>query len=151
MLQNLVRYDEVEDYRQDLALAVLAKDRETIEAMEMAGQLAFYCTRIVLNIRAVRHKKAMREKRELANGYRHKVETDSITGSDIDAACCRELFQQKMSHSAEGMHEVKIFETYLQTKSCRIVAEHYGIPHYHVNDVVKKIREELKKEIRRRL
>lgn len=142
-----------EDLKQEMAIVLLSYDCEKIKRMYNEGSL------IAFTIGTIR------KMGTLTKGYFYKTykrndinkaieylstltESPSIT-AQVKAA--KILLDKKLTLDANQAHEAIIFEKYIELRSCKKVADFFGIPHLHVFKVVKKTKEELKKEINKYL
>lgn len=138
MLRNMVHAQEVEDYRQDLAVVLLGKKTEI-------DSIHFFSIGVVKNLR---YQKKLREARLRTAPVVDFIEEHG--GDEINVAAAWDVLLKK-NDTQFGRHEVKLFVSHQELGSCREVAKFYDIPEYYVNQVVRRVRDELKKAIKKTL
>jgi len=135
MLRNMVDAQEVEDYRQDLAIVLLSRKTQ-IE------NIHFFSIGVVKNLRS---QKKLREAR-----LRTAPVVDLVSepdGEEINIEPAWDILLKK-NDSQFGRHEIKLFVSHQELGSCREVAKFYDVPEYYVNQVVRRVKAELKKAIK---
>ena len=142
-----------EDLRQEFAIILLDYPCEKLLEVHDAGKLTFFAIRILLNMatgtngyfyRTYRRNRVIEER-----DYNATIESD--TEYLRSAKIAKDILDNKLLLDANEAHEAIIFEKYVELRSCKKVAQYYGIPHLHVFQVVKKTRNQLKNEIKRKL
>jgi intracellular sulfur oxidation DsrE/DsrF family protein len=59
-----------------------------------------------------------------------------------------DFLKKKENGNENSAHEAILFGKYIEIRSCEKVAEHFGVPEYHVFKVVRRVKNELKKIVR---
>jgi hypothetical protein len=142
-----------EDLRQEFAVILLDYSCEKLIEAKENGKIVYLAIRILLNMatgtngyfyRTYRRNRVI-EDHEYNKTYSKTI--DYIPSAKI----ARDVLDKKLLLDANEAHESIIFDKYVELRSCKKVADYYGIPQLHVFQVVKKTRNQLKKEIKRRL
>ena len=150
-IKKIQPIDLQDDLRQELVLALLKYDCDKLKLINDDQGLVKFSMAILMNMVKGKNRKFfnqyLRNNLELSIQYMNTFEdTDEIPMDVIDRT--RLLFEKKQNEDANVSHEYRIFNRYIELKSCGKVADYYGIPKQHVWNVVKKVREELKKSIK---
>lgn len=137
-----------DDFKQEVFLVLLEMDKNKIIELHNNTGLIWYLSRVILNLASPKNKinKLYQDvPKKAINNYIHSL---SLQGGSTSVANAVNFLSRKESGTAEDWHEAKIFEMYIEYRSYERVAEYFGLPYYHINNVVKKIKCELVKTIR---
>lgn len=139
-----------QDLKQEMALSLLEQDCDRITILANEDNLLRFTLRIIWNMGTSSTSPFYKKFRQ--NDYQKAIEYISAQlGSPIPLTAvniANQVLQQKKESSAVDAHEYMIFQTYKEMRNCRLVAEFYGIPQYHVSKVVNKVKFELKQKIK---
>lgn len=143
--------DLQDDLRQELAFALLKYDCEKLLVIHNSDGLVKFSMAILMNMVKGKNRKFfnqyLRSDVELSENIIDTYEEDAEIPYEVIEKT-RLIFEGKQNDNANVSHEYRIFNRYIELRSCNKVAEYYGIPKQHVWNVVKKVRDELKKEIK---
>ena len=139
-----------DDLRQELAVILLEFDCQRLLELYAEGNLIKFALGIVWNLGATTNSPFYKKYKK--NDYYQAIDYfKSQKGLEIpiqSVALAQSILKSKMNMDANNAHESMIFEKYVELRSCKDVAAFFNITHYHVLDVVKKTKEELKKAIK---
>jgi len=143
------------DLRQELALVLLNYDCKTIIRLNKEGNLLPFTLKILWNLGyGTNNKFYQLFKKNQVESLDHT--NDNLAYFNLDnekeipedfSNIANKILNNKLLNNANDAHESIIFNKYVKLKSCKKVADYFGIPHVHVFNVVKKTRAELKKAI----
>ncbi len=142
-----------DDLRQELAIVLLNYDCLRVATMCHSGDLVSFAMGILWKMGRLQkgefYKVFKARNDDKAKEYLRRITKDS--DSLRMARMANKILEDKLMLDANEAHESIIFSKYVELGSCVKVAEFFGIPKYHVDRVVTKCRQELKKSIKQKL
>lgn len=142
-----------EDLKQEFALILLDYPCEKLIEAKNSGKIVFLAIRILLNMATGTNGYFYRTYRR--NRVIEESEYNKVSENNYDyleaAKIARDLLDSKLIGDANKAHESILFEKFIELRSCKAVADYFGIPHLHVFQVIKKVKSELKTEIKIKL
>jgi len=142
-----------DDLRQELAIVLLNYDCLRVATMFHSGDLVSFAMGILWKMGRLQkgefYKVFKARNDDKAKEYLRRITKDS--DSLRMARMANKILEDKLMLDANEAHESIIFSKYVELGSCVKVAEFFGIPKYHVDRVVTKCRQELKKSIKQKL
>jgi hypothetical protein len=142
-----------DDLRQEMAVVLLNYDCLKLATMFHSGNLVSFAKGILWNMGRCQKGEFYRvfkaRNDDKAKEYLRRITKDS--DSLRMARMANKILEDKLMLDANEAHESIIFSKYVELGSCVKVAEFFGIPKYHVDRVVTKCRQELKKSIKQKL
>jgi hypothetical protein len=153
-IETIKKIDPVElqdDLMQEVAIALLNMDCELIQRMHDEQRLLNYSIGIIWMMgtkqKGLFYK--LYKKRDHEKAYQWMI---AQQGNDVPMESVRianRVLERKLVTDVNQAHESIIFSKYVEFRSCQKVADYFGIPQLHVFQVVKKMKIELKKAIRK--
>jgi tRNA isopentenyl-2-thiomethyl-A-37 hydroxylase MiaE len=153
-IETIKKIDPVElqdDLMQEVAIALLNMDCELIERMHQEQRLLNYSIGIIWMMgtkqKGLFYK--LYKKKDHEKAYQWMI---AQQGNDVQfefVKVAKNILNKKLSIDPNQAHESIIFTKYVELRSCQKVADYFGIPQLHVFQVVKKMKIELKKAIRK--
>lgn len=141
-----------DDLKQELAMALLNMDCNKLKDIEKNGNLIGFALAIVWKMGTLQktdfYKTYKKSEHLQALEYMKYLQGNDINYRLVNFA--NKLLEQKLSKDANEAHESIIFRKYVELRNMRKVAEYFDIPSIHVFQVVKKMKKELKKELKGR-
>lgn len=139
-----------DDLRQELAMILLNYDCDKIAKMYREGNLIGFTFATIWKMGTGNKGYFYKtyRKKEYQKAIEYTKYLYSPTSSNTSALAARKRLNNKKQMDANQAHEAIIFEAYIELRSCKKVADYFGIPHPHVFNVVKKCKQELKQEIK---
>lgn len=136
-----------DDLRQEMALALLSMSEEKINEIWASNGLVGFSIKIITNMafsstspfyknfRKNDYKKAI-------DFYRSQIKLPELNITFANIASKR--LENKYLQDEIQAHEAILFTKYVEFRSCKKVADFYGIPEKHVKDIIRKTKLELK-------
>ena len=151
ILKSIKPIELQSDLLQELAIALLDYDCTKLRQIHSEGKLINFSISILWKMGT------------LQNGYFYKTYKrndigkameyiQSTLGQEIPdhySQIAKDILNNKLSKSAGEAHEAMIFMKYVELESCQKVADYFGVPRLHIFQVVKSVKEELKKSIKK--
>jgi hypothetical protein len=136
-----------------MAMVLLNYDCDKIIDMTNEGKVIPFTLSIIWKMARLKNGEFYRTYRrnQIKKAYEYM---HSMSGIPIPLSLSHvafEVLERKLKSNSNDAHESIIFSKYIELKNCSKVAEHFGIPHLHVSQVIKKTKDELKKEISKSL
>lgn len=141
-----------DDLRQEMALCLLEMPCHRVISIQAENGLVKFAMRVLMNM-------ATGTKNKFYRTYKRKEITQAIeyfralqplpSVPDHATKKIHYHFEKKVSGDKNEAHEYKVFTKYMELGSCQKVADYYGIPKQHVWEVVRKVKIELKNELKR--
>ena len=139
-----------DDLRQELAMALLNMDCDKLISIEKNGNVLGFALAIVWKMGTLQktdfYKKFKKSDHQEALQWLKHLQGNDVNYRLINYA--NKLLEAKMSKDANEAHESIIFKKYVELRHLQKVADYFDIPKIHVFQVVKKMKNELKKELR---
>lgn len=153
-LLSKIRPEELQDdLKQEMALALLSLNCKKILDLNKRGKLLQYALGTIWTMGTMT--KGNFYKTYKKNDFEKALEYLRLQlGNEIPikaSVIAKNLLKEKLEKNPNDAHESIIFNKYVELRSCKKVADYFMIPHLHVFNVVKKTKEELKKEINKKL
>jgi hypothetical protein len=151
LIKNLSPVGFEDDLLQELFVILLEKDEDLIIRLYENKQLHYYMVRLVLNMVSKRGNftRFYNPDQKKVKEYERYEESQRLTGYCADCVTpAVTLIKAKFAGSTADAHEARLFETYIEKRSCKQVALHFDIPFYHVKRVVSKVKKELENAIK---
>lgn len=144
-----------DDLKQEMALVLLTYDCTKIKSLYEEGNLLAFTLRTIWKMGTLQNGKFYKvfKKNEIEKAfeyYEHNSVNDATFVTFVNRIS-NNVLDSKLKLNANDAHESIIFSKYVELRSCQKVADYFGIPHLHVFQVVKKMKLELKKEIKNKL
>jgi hypothetical protein len=144
--------DLQDDLRQEMAIVLLNYDCFKLAAMHHRGELIQFAMGILWKMGRLQkgefYKIFRQSNRDKLREYMRQGAKDN---SDELAKLANGILSEKLMQDANAAHEAIIFRKYAELGTCKKVAEYFGIPKHHVDKVVNKCRQELKKAIKQKI
>ena len=141
--------DLQEDLKQEVALILLNYDCVKLADIYLNGNFTGFVLRIIWNLTTKKNSKffwTYRKNNDEKNYQWMLMQIgDGLPKNSFNIA--DKILNNKLQKSSSDAHESIIFRKYVELKSCVKVAEYFGVPHHHINQVVNKVKKELKKAI----
>lgn len=151
LIDRLDPPDLRDDLRQEFAMTLFNYDCDRLIELDKEDKLLFFSIRVLLNMATGTNGyfyRTYRKRDDRAAEYMSHIYSNHKP--DIKSAkIARDILDSKLLKDASDAHESIIFDKYIELGSCSKVAEYYDIPHMHTYQVVKKIKRELKEEIKK--
>lgn len=141
-----------DDLRQEMAVVLLNYDCIKIVAMHQRGELVQFTMGILWKMGRL-------QKGDFFKKFKNKnyfcpedvQRYNAVDHSEQMAKLANTILSEKLMQDANAAHEAIIFRKYAELGTCKKVAEYFGIPKHHVDKVVNKCRQELKKAIKQKI
>ena len=138
-----------EDLRQELAIVLLNYDCEKLKKIQAEGNLIGFTLKIIWNMSTWSYndfyKTYKKNNIEKAIAYMESLQESKVNLSEAKIA--NNILQKKLNIDPNQAHESMIFQKYVELRSCKKVADYFGVPSIHIFEVVRKMKKELKKAI----
>lgn len=149
LIQRLECESNNDDLKSEVILTMLELDCDKIMSMVESGTLLKYAYgmtwKMVKLERTAFFKKYRKRNDDKLIEYNRQFDGDEIPVEFVQIA--NELLERKLTMNPNDAHESMIFKKYVELKSCKRVADFFGIPAMHVFQVVKNVRIEIRKHI----
>lgn len=153
-IKKIKPIDLQQDLKQELALILLNIDCDKLTQLHNEGNLIKYVIKIIWNISTSYNVEFYKKfkKNENIEAFEYISYINNINDKSYQSSykIAKNILDNKTSKSVNDLHEVIIFDKYVELRNCKKVAAYFGIPYLHVFNVVKKVKQELKKAINNR-
>ena len=138
-----------DDLKQEFALTLLNYDCDKLKKIQSEGNLIGFALKIVWNMSTWSYndfyKTYKKNNMDKAIEYMKSLIPSKVELSE--AVLAKRILNKKLDIDPNQAHESMIFQKYVELRSCKKVADFFGVPSIHVFEVVRKMKKELKKEI----
>lgn len=138
-----------DDLKQEFALTLLNYDCDKLKKIQSEGNLIGFALKIVWNMSTWNYndfyKTYKKNNMDKAIEYMKSLIPSKVEFSE--AVLAKRILNKKLDIDPNQAHESMIFQKYVELRSCKKVADFFGVPSIHVFEVVRKMKKELKKEI----
>lgn len=149
---NKIRPEHLQnDLRQEMAMVLLNYDCDKLQKMNEENNLIRFTIKVIYIMAYLTYNpfyNQFRKKHTEANfEYIRRLSLDDNV--QVPANIAIHHLSKKMQIDANHAHESMIFSKYVELRSIDKVADYFGIPRQHTWEVVKNVRNELKKKIKK--
>jgi hypothetical protein len=138
-----------EDLRQELAIILLNYDCDKLKKIKSEGNLIGFVLKIVWNMSTWTYndfyKTYKKNNIEKAIAYMESLQQSKVSLNEANLA--NRILQNKLNVDPYQAHESMIFQKYVELRSCKKVADYFGVPSIHIFEVVRRMKKELKSAI----
>lgn len=139
----------VDDFQQEVYIALLEIPAEKIIELNEKKYLTGYFINLIKNIGLDRRvfTKYYFEK-DVTDYVRH---LDALSKKDFDLSLVSKVlsrFNKKINGSKFEKHDYLVMKKYIELKSCSKVADYFSVPKYYIEQNIRRIQSELKKEVK---
>ena len=143
--------DLQDDLKQELALCLLNYDCKKIFELQERDELIKFSMKILMSMATGTNNSFFRayKKNDINKAieyFRSQIQLPTIPISL--AVSAKKILDNKEQLDIYQAHESKIFNKYIELQSIRKVAAYYSVPPKHIQDVVAKVRAELKEKLK---
>lgn len=138
-----------EDLLQEVALILLEYDCKKLIEIHEQGKLVGFTISIIYKSGRLQKGKFydVYKKIHTINMIEYNQVFEDIEFPEEEVNLAKDILQNKLTMDANEVHESLIFEKYIELQSCEKVAKYFGVPRLHIYQVVKNVKNELKKKI----
>jgi len=147
LIRSVRPSDLQDDLRQELALALLSIHCDKITEIWASNGLIGFSIKIITNMAfsstSQFYKKFRKNDYDKAINYlKSQLKLPELNPKF--ATLANERLIAKFGEDEMQAHEAILFNKYVEVRSCKKVADHFGIPEKHVKDIIRKTKLELR-------
>jgi len=142
-----------DDLKQEMALVLLSYDCEKLQRMDSENNLIRFTIKVLYIMAYLTYNPFYNNfrKKHVDGNYEYIRRLSLDDNVQVPANIAITHLSKKMMIDANHAHESMIFSKYVEMRSIDKVSEYFGIPRQHTWEVIKNVRNELKKKIKKQV